>query len=87
MKPPEAVRYSSLTFRLMLCMQTICCRSSVQNTWASPFSLLAPTLFGGERGRVFLPLHAVHRHSPCNDRSYIVLGYIVCVVMCFSFTL
>ncbi len=42
MKPPEAVRYSNLTFRLMLCMQTICCRSSVQNTWASPFSYPRP---------------------------------------------
>lgn len=35
----------------------------------------------GERRCVFLTLHAVHRHSPCNDRSYIVLGYIICVVL------
>lgn len=54
MKPPEAVRYSNLTFRLMLCMPTICCRSSVQNTWVSPFSYPRPLHSAANAAAFFL---------------------------------
>lgn len=37
--------------------------------------------FGGERRRVFLPLHTVHQYGRCNDRTCIVLNYIICAVL------